>query len=432
MEHTEISAISGCSHFPANSKEEELFAWLIDAGMQRIRVEDLLSQLCERLSELGVNLERSNMALTTLHPQVSAFMYTWKNREGIVTNTALLHNDEPGEGWFSSPFFYMIGNNVNFMHRKLEENDSLDFPVLVDFKNQGLTDWFGQIFDFGWGGRDHKRDTNFGLITSWASGRKGGFSDRDFEILRKAIPLFALAVKGISSFEVAGTVLETYVGKETAREVMSGQIVRGTARSINAVLLYADLKGFTKLTDMVDPSEIVATLDQYLERMADPVSEFGGEVLKFIGDGMLATFALEGMEEADICKTALMATQKMMLGIEALNVKRESENKPTMGLDVALHIGEVMYGNVGSANRLDFTVVGAAVNEVSRMESLCDALSTNVILSGEFAKHAVHCQDHFETAGLHSLRGVRTPKQLFKLKISSAYLETHEPMACIA
>ena len=432
MEPTDISTISSCSHFPSDTEEEELFAWLIDAGMQRISVEDLLSRLSERLVKLGVNLGRANIALTTLHPQVSAFMYTWKDGEGLVTNTSLLHSEEPGEGWFSSPFFYMLGNNIKFMHRKLETDGDLDFPVFVDFKEQGLTDWFGQIFDFGWGARDHKREVDFGLITSWASSVEGGFTDRDFAILRRAVPLFALAVKGISSFEVARTVLETYVGRETAREVMSGQIVRGKARSINAVLLFADLKGFTKLTDAIRQEDIVSTLDQYLERMADPVTDFGGEVLKFMGDGMLATFSLEDGNEADICKTALMATQKMMSGIEALNIRRESIGEPTMGLDVALHVGEVMYGNVGSSSRLDFTVVGPAVNEVSRMESLCDALSTNVLLSGEFAKHAVHCQEHFETAGLHSLRGVRTPKQLFKLKVCSEYLDKQLPMASTA
>ena len=163
--------------------------------------------------------------------------------------------------------------------------------------------------------------------------------------------------------------------------------------------------------------------------MADPIEDFGGEVLKFMGDGMLATFELKDQEEANICKTSLMATQTMIQNIADLNAKRRQQNLPTVELDVALHIGEVMYGNVGSSTRLDFTVVGPAVNEVSRMESLCDALSTHVVLSGEFVNQATHCREHFETAGLHALRGVRTPKELFKLKMDSPYLDADSKLA---
>ncbi|WP_025899823.1 adenylate/guanylate cyclase domain-containing protein [Sneathiella glossodoripedis] len=428
MKHSDISTFSGCAHFPSSSEEEKLFAWLISAGMQQITVDELLKQLCERLTDLGVHLVRGNIAMTTLHPQVSAFMYTWKDGKGIVSNTRFLHTDEPGEGWFASPFFYMLGQGVNFMHRRLVDNDDLDFPVLREFKKEGMTDWFSQVFDFGWGHRDDRLESEFGLITSWASAHPDGFTERDFQILQKAIPLFALAVKGIASFEVAGTVLQTYVGQETAQEVLSGKIVRGAARSMTAVLLFADLKGFTRMADAVPRAEIVSTLDQYLERMADPITDFGGEVLKFMGDGMLATFVLKESEEADICKTAMLATQTMMNSIAELNDLRKHQNLPTVELDVALHIGEVMYGNVGSASRLDFTVVGPAVNEVSRMESLCDALSTHVVLSGEFVKHATHCKEHFETAGLHALRGVRTPKELYKLKHDSAYMDASYKM----
>jgi len=423
MEHNDATAPSDCARFPAETEEEALFSWLITAGMEKTNVEELLQRLCERLGDIGVNLVRGNVALTTLHPQVSSFMYTWKHSEGIVSNTRFLHTDDPGEGWFASPFFYMLGNNMDFMHRKLDTAENLDFPILVEFRNQGMTDWFGQLFDFGWGLKDARREADFGLITSWTSAAPGGFTERDFSILRKAIPLFALAVKAIASFEVAATVLETYVGKDTAREILSGQIVRGAARSINAVLIFADLKGFTNLVESVAHDEIVPTLDQYLERMADPVTELGGEVLKFMGDGMLATFALKEGQEAEACKMALQATRLMMCRIASLNTEREQKGLLTMELDVALHVGEVMYGNVGSSDRLDFTVVGPAVNEVSRMEGLCDALSTHVLLSDEFVSHATDCQEHFDTAGLHSLRGVRKPKQLFKLKPNSMYQE---------
>ncbi len=423
MQQLPEKSFQTCEHFPANSPEEELFSWLICAGMGNYTPDNLLREFCERLGEVGVNLHRGNIAVTTIHPQVSAFMYTWRHQKGLITNTRHLHSDEPGEGWFSSPFFHMIGNQVDFMHRHLEGNNNLDFPVLEEFRQEGLTDWFSQLFDFGWGNSMGEWDDPSGMITSWASAHPGGFTKRDFDILRRAIPLFALAVKAVASFQVAETVLETYIGKTTAREVLAGQIQRGTSKTISSVLLFADLRGFTRLADNVGGEDLVGILDQYLERMADPVAQFGGEVLKFIGDGMLATFPLEPGQEAEICRNSLMATQSIMTLIKNLNQRRRAEGAPVMELDVALHIGNVMYGNVGSESRLDFTVVGSAVNEVSRMESKCGELETSIILSDEFVSEALYCRDQFISVGEHRLRGVRTPKKLYSLKEGSVYLE---------
>ena len=423
MQQVSDSPAMGCEHFPAKTREEELFGWLICAGMGNYTPDKLLKEFCERLNAIDVHLHRGNIAVTTIHPQVSAFMYTWRHREGIITNTRHLHSDEPGEGWFSSPFFFMIGNKVNFMHRRLEGNNSLDFPVLEEFREEGLTDWFSQLFDFGWGTSAEELREPSGMITSWASSAPGGFTERDFGILRRAIPLFALAIKAVASYQVAETVLETYIGRTTAREVLSGQIQRGTSKTISSVLLFADLRGFTKLADNVGGEDLVGILDQYLERMADPVAESGGEVMKFIGDGMLATFPLEPGQEADICRNSLMATQNILTLIKNLNARRRAEGAPVMELDVALHIGNVMYGNVGSESRLDFTVVGSAVNEVCRMENMCGELDTSIILSDEFVSEALYCRDQFVSVGEHALRGIRTPKQLYSLKESSVYLE---------
>lgn len=402
-----------CAHFPAQNPQEELFAWLIDKGMTGNVVRDLFTEFCERLSELGIKLKRGNIALSAIHPQVSAFMYTWRRGEGLVLNTNVLHTDVPGEGWFSSPFFFMLTNNINFLHRKLESETELDFPVLVEFRNEGMTDWFCQIFDFGWD-FDDSREMG-GLVTSWASDRPGGFTEQEYTILHRAVPLFALAVRSIASFRTARSVLETYIGKDTARKVLSGQVRRGSVESINAVLIYADLKGFTKLSDTMPQTELVEMLDLYLDHMASPIERADGEILKFMGDGILATFALTDQDVPAICDTALQAVNQMKEGVQTLNGEREANGKPTMGLDIAVHIGDVMYGNVGSETRLDFTVIGPAVNEVSRIEALCDTLETDFLASGEFVKAAVSCQQELKSCGFHALRGVREPIELFLL-----------------
>ena len=402
--------------FIARDQQEELFAWLINTGLTGATVRELFTGFCERLCNIGVPLKRGNIALSAIHPQVSAFMYTWRRGEGLVTNTNFLHSDVPGEGWFASPFFFMLSTNCYFLHRSLEKETELDFPVLVEFRDEGMTDWFCQIFDFGWGFENQTMDHSAGLITSWASDRPGGFTEDEFTILSRAIPVFALAAKGIASFRTARSVLETYIGRETSRKVLSGQVRRGSVDSIHAVLIYADLKGFTTLSDTMPQGTLVEMLDHYLDRMASPIEAAGGEILKFMGDGILATFELTGADEQDarrICEMTLATVEKMREGVAALNEKRSQKGKPTMGLDIALHVGEVMYGNVGTETRLDFTVIGPAVNEVSRIELLCDILGTGLIASGEFVRAARGAASGLRSCGFHELRGVREPIELF-------------------
>ncbi|MBO0334359.1 adenylate/guanylate cyclase domain-containing protein [Sneathiella sp. CAU 1612] len=412
-----VSFENRCGHFRADDENGELFAWLIDAGLTGTRVRDLFTEFCERLNKRGVRLKRGNIALSAIHPQVSAFMYTWRRGEGLVTNTNFLHSDIPGEGWFASPFFFMLTNKIPFLHRPLTQGSELDFPVLVEFRDEGMTDWFCQIFDFGWGFENQSLETSAGLITSWASDRPGGFTEEEFRILSKAIPVFGLAAKGIASFRTARSMLETYIGRDTAGKVLSGQVRRGSVDSINAVLLYADLKGFTTLSDTIERVELVEMLDSYLDHMASPIEAVGGEILKFMGDGILATFELTTADERsvqEICKTALDVTEKMKEGVDRLNVKRRDISKPTMELDIALHVGEVMYGNVGSETRLDFTVIGPAVNEVSRIEALCDDLGANLVASGDFVRTCADAAASLRSCGFHELRGVREPIELFR------------------
>jgi len=411
-----VNLDDSCGHFRASGEHEELFAWLIEAGLTGTTVRGLFTGFCDQLVKQGIQLKRGSIALSAIHPQVSAFMYTWRREEGLVTNTNFLHSDVPGEGWFASPFFFMLTNKLSFLHRPLLAESELDFPVLQEFREEGMTDWFCQTFDFGWGFENQNLEHPAGLVTSWASDRPGGFTEEEFKVLRRAIPVFGLAAKGIASFRTARSMLETYIGRATAHKVLSGQVRRGSVDSINAVLVYADLKGFTSLSDTIGQGDLVEMLDHYLDQMASPIEAAGGEILKFMGDGMLATFELTSTDPNEvqtICEAALGIADQMLEGINVLNEKRRQHSKPTMGLDIALHIGEVMYGNVGSETRLDFTVIGPAVNEVSRMEALCDMLETSLIASGDFVRASSDTSSSLRSCGYHELRGVREPMELF-------------------
>ena len=170
---------------------------------------------------------------------------------------------------------------------------------------------------------------------------------------------------------MAGTVLETYLGRDAGHRVLRGEIARGSAESIRAVIWFADLRGFTKLTDTLPREQVTATLDDYLEAMAAPVQARGGQVLKFMGDGLLATFDLTGHDEAAVCAEALAAASELRASFPSFNEARAVEGKPVMDFGLALHLGEVLYGNIGASDRLDFTVIGPAVNEASRIQALC-------------------------------------------------------------
>ncbi|WP_334128698.1 adenylate/guanylate cyclase domain-containing protein [Sneathiella sp.] len=405
-----------CVHFRSDSAEEALFSWLIDAGLKGERIRDLFVQFCERLNEEGIMVKRASITHSAIHPQVNAFMHIWRRGEGLVSNTNFLHTDIPGEGWFASPFFYMLSNNVDILHRPLGPESELDFPVLVEFRNAGMTDWYAQAFDFGWGFENKHLEHSAGVITSWATDRPGGFSEAEFSLLRRIIPVFGLAVKGIASFRTAQSLLETYIGRNTAGKVLSGQIRRGSVESINAVLMHADLRGFTSLSDVLPQEALIDMLDQYLECIATPIETAGGEILKFMGDGLLATFEMPVTDPREvqlICETALTVARQMISDVDAINDERAAAGEPVMELDIALHVGDVMYGNVGSETRLDFTVIGPAVNEVSRMEALCELLGSHLVASADFVGLSRGKATGLVSCGLHELRGVREPLELF-------------------
>ena len=221
-------------------------------------------------------------------------------------------------------------------------------------------------------------------------------------------------MKSRLTYEVASTVLETYLGRDAGHRVLTGSIERGSAEAIRAVIWFSDLRGFTKLTDSLPRDVLVATLDDYLEAMAAPVQTNNGQILKFMGDGLLATFDLTGRDDAAVCRDALAAAKALRSAFPVFNNARKANGKPVMDFGLALHLGEVFYGNIGASDRLDFTVVGPAVNEASRIQALCRPLDRNVLVSSTF-QETVGSESALESLGFHALRGVREPKELFGL-----------------
>ncbi|SEE22266.1 adenylate/guanylate cyclase [Rhizobiales bacterium GAS188] len=387
---------------------EMIEQWLVTQGLDGGRVIEIMDGFCERLAEGGFPLARGLIGLRTLHPQLGAVGFLWQRDEGGVETEHIDHQD--GE-FAKSPFAQLKRLGGTLRRRLSDPSCPRDFPVLAELAEAGMTDYFCAVVPFG-----DMAEGN-GLMTSWATDRRSGFAETEIERLVDLLSLLALAVKASAAPRVSRSLLSIYLGHDAGDRVLSGTIQRGSMQSVSAVLYYADLAGFTGFADKAESAALMAALDVYLEAMAVPVELSGGQILKYIGDGLLATFALadfDGEAEPAVA-AALDAAEDALARVATINAERQAAGEPFMDLDIALHLGDVLYGNVGTDERLDFTVIGPAVNEASRIEALCGTLDQRVLASAALAEAAGGERYRLKSLGRQRLRGVTEPQELFGL-----------------
>jgi adenylate cyclase len=396
--------------------------WLVRAGLDDMTPEALVSDFCARAVEAGIPLQRVFVGMATLHPLVRARGYTWVQEAGLVGNDAMPHrdpNDEP-EAWVASPLRHMLSSNTEEMRRLLVGETAVhDFPVLREFAEQGLTDWFAMAHSFGWIFENSQHITDryagIGMIASFTTMRPGGFSDDHLMRLRRLVPLLALAIKAATLTQMSRDLTAAYIGGDAANRVLNGVIQRGQAERVEAVILYADLRGFTALADRLAIEPLVETLNGYFDCLGPAIEAGGGQVLKFLGDGLLASFQLDGRRTGrDVGMAALQAAKAALAAVQDFNATRAAAGLPVLALDIALHEGLVMYGNVGTGARLDFTLIGPTVNEAARLESLCGTLDCNLVASESFVR-TVGPDAGLVSLGRHALRGVAEMREVFGL-----------------
>jgi len=391
---------------------QALSDWLVEQGLRGATLDEVLAGFCEGVRKLGIPLWRGHISMRTLHPNFEALSYRWLREEGVKRD-AIARTDETSAEWRASPISYMFENDLAGLRRRLVGPDAkVDFPLLESFRDQGATDYVARIMPFG---DSSLSSLAAGVLTSWTTDRQGGFHDEEIAILDRLQPRLALTIKTILGEQITRNVVDTYIGHEAGERILNGEIKRGSVQVIHAVIFFADLRGFTALTERVPRDELVPMLDDYLECMARPIVEHGGQVLKFMGDGLLATFDLSDKTDGSICRDSLDAALEALQRTDELNAARAAEGKPTMEIDVALHLGDVLYGNVGAYDRLDFTVIGPAVNEASRIESLCDSIGRRLLISNTFAEAATQCTGRLLSIGEHQLRGLDRTQELFTL-----------------
>ncbi len=395
----------------ATDAVQEISDWLIGQGLADGGYDDLLDQFCERLNAGGISVQRSMMAMRTLHPTIDARGFIWR-RGGKIDIEDFTTDRGPTQAFLDSPLAYLLQNrDIREVRRPLTgPNATFDFPVLEELRDDGITDYMIMKVPFKVASLEGHES---GMLISWASDAPDGFSPACISALRRLAPRLALVTSNRLLREVTINVLDTYVGHQAGARILSGEISRGSLQQIDAAILLMDLRGFTALSDRTDGAGMAALLNDYFEQIVPPVLDRGGEILKFMGDGVLATFSLKDLQDDMVCMTALNAAIEALDNVRMWNAGRATGAAPVMELDVAVHLGRVQFGNVGAGNRLDFTVIGAAVNEASRIEALCDGLDRHLLVSEAFAAAATRCTGRLVSVGRHRLRGVSRDQELF-------------------
>jgi adenylate cyclase len=396
--------------------------WAVREGLRGADAYHLFDGYCQRLVIDGLPLWRAHAAMETLHPQWNGYGYTWRRDLNAIAPENYPHGDEYEDIFVASPFFALMqraraGEDTPAMRRRIATSpEERDFPVLEEFHAAGGTDYLAQLFVYGETG---DRSQGSGIAYSFTADRKGGFSDDDVTLVQATLPALSLAMKAHAGHVIASGLLGAYLGGDAGRRVHAGSILRGSVENLRAVIWYADIRGFTPLSDTSPGSVVVELLNDVFEILTASLRERGGQVLKFIGDAMLAVFPFEDGDRAETCSRALDAAIEAMRNIEALGAARTAAGGPAAPVDLALHLGDALYGNVGAIDRLDFTVIGPAINEAARIEALCQPLGRAVLVSAEFVEGMKGADPRLTSLGRHALRGVKEPKEIFALELAA-------------
>ena len=418
------------------AKFVELSAWLTEAGLAGESETTLLDGFCRRAMAAGLPIARAAIIIDTLHPVYEGRGFRWRRNGGPPaargsagfwesmgwhaevdqSQTELVEygstsEGEAAENWRRSVFFHLLETGGALFRVRFHAGETTHFATIAQLGDEGMSDVVVMITRFAPSGVIGEMDC---VYSFWATDCPQGFDDAQVEALSGLMPKLALAVKCVSLARIAGTLVETYLGRDAGRQVLAGHIRRGVAERIGAVLWYSDLRGFTHITDHAPPQQIIPFLNDYAEAVISSVYENGGDVLKLIGDGTLAIFTADAAAVA--CGSALAAQAALRDRVEDLNRRRAGDALPTTEVYLGLHVGEVFYGNIGSDERLDFTVVGPAVNEVARIAAMCRSVERNVLLSQSFADAMARLErGRLVSVGRYALRGVERPQELFTL-----------------
>ena len=390
---------------PSDAGANPFVDWLMRKAPHVTSPEELVQEFADMLMAEGLPIWRLRLLIPTLHPEVLASVYTWQHDvEQIEVHNPTYEVLEKRE-FRDSPFALVLQGEGGIRRRLNGPTPKLDFAVLKDLREQGATDYVAIPLKFS--------DGQLSALTL-VSRAPDGFTTEHLGELYEILPMLARIVEVHAMHRTAVSLLDTYLGRNTGKRVLDGRIKRGDGEDVHAVIWFSDLRDSTRLSETLPRATYLALLDDFFDAMAGAVMDHGGEVLKFIGDAVLAIYPIDDPEsERPIASIkAIEAVRDAERRLAALNQHRKAEGKPRLGYGISLHRGDLTYGNIGSSGRLDFTVIGPAVNQTARIQEICKALGAPVLLSSTFAKSFT---GKLISCGEHQLRDVEEKQELFTL-----------------
>lgn len=388
---------------------DEIRAWLLGDAIGEEDLLPLFESLAWRMVAAGLPVDRVTIHVGTLHPELLGFYWYWRRSDGLVDELKVQQAGLDTDRYRRSPLAQVIEKGRSFRARTDDPALVVRYPLLADLRAQGLHDYL--VFSMGAGKTYHNAAT-------LATCRESGFGEAEIQEFRRIFEIFALHVERHIALRIAENVLDTYLGSVAGGKVLSGAIRRGAGESIRAVIWMSDLRGYTGLTDRLPGADVLTVLNEYFERLAGAVIGHGGEILKYIGDGLLAVFPFAGAEdERAAAASAVAAAERALYDVSLLNDDashnlEQIEGWRPLRSGIALHIGDVFFGNVGAPERLDFTVIGRAVNEVSRVEAMTKDLARPILITEPVAKLL---DRELENMGSHRLRGLSGEVTLYSI-----------------
>ncbi len=381
---------------------QKLTDWLIDGARSTPSPPRMMTETCERLVAAGLPLWRVGVFVRTLHPDIIGRNFVWRPGAEVVVGSANYEMAVSPE-FQNSPLAIVFGEGLE-VRALLDGPDSRRFPLFDDLRAEGVTDYIAlPILHID--GSVH--------ASSWTTKQPGGFTDEQLSALRSLIPPLARVIEITRLRFTASTLLDTYVGNRAGERIMGGQIRRGHTDTMHAAIWLSDLRGFTALSDRLPAETVVDILNLYFDCQVSAIRAHGGEVLKFMGDGLLAVFPIDEYvgDIEKVCAQVLEAARESRSSVEAMQYPI-GETIERFRFGVALHVGKILYGNIGGGNRLDFTCIGPAVNLAARLEKIAGRLHRTVVASAEFV-HA--CAGGWSDLGEFPIAGFSKAERVYGL-----------------
>ena len=381
--------------------DSDVLHWLTNDARDERFIDNIFAEMCLRLQRAGIPLKRATLHVVIQHPQWLGAKIMWADGVPGTEMTRADHDVRERPSYIGSPVSE-IHDGATEVRENLARDPALGrkHAVYDEMRAMGLTDYVAWPLYHTLGKRH---------VVTFATDRPGGFDDTQIASLLKLLPILALVSEIRVKNRLARTLLETYVGSHAGELILAGATRRGTGTTVSAAIMICDLRGFTQISDNWPRDDVIDLLNGYFDAMSEPIARHGGEILKFIGDGLLAIFPLD---QPNACANLLNAVTEARQAMIALNEKNGETGTAPLKYGIGVHVGDVMYGNIGSSTRLDFTVIGPAVNMASRLEALTKQLGKPVLLSHAFAD-LVKSDFDLERVGEYPVRGFNDPVELF-------------------